>query len=68
VLIDRSCEKLIKDCDKVKLGSEGKVKPKVKDEDTGENYEELGHTSDAMEYLVSEIDICKDHIKKRKAA
>lgn len=53
VIIDHSCEMLIKDCKNVKQGADGgKLKTRVKDETTGQSWEELGHPSDALEYLV----------------
>lgn len=55
ILIDESCEETIKDFDECKLGPKGKVKIRVKDDDTGGTYEPLGHTSDAAEYIVSEV-------------
>lgn len=58
--IDPSCEELIDDLDMVKEGLKGKVKKRITDKETGSQYEEHGHTSDALEYLVSEL--CKEHI------
>jgi hypothetical protein len=61
IVIDPSCENLIKDCEEVKVGPKGKIKAKKKDENTGEKFEEVGHTSDALEYLVTYV--AADHIK-----
>jgi len=61
IIIDPSCTTLIKDLEQVKLGAAGKLKTKVKDEETGEKYEAMGHTGDAMEYEVANI--CVDYIK-----
>lgn len=58
VLIDPSCEELLRDCEYVKLNSAGDGKnPEKKD-----GRETIGHTSDAMEYLVCEL--CKDYLKE----
>lgn len=55
IIIDESCEKTIEDMEQCKLGPKGKVKTRVVDEDTKESYEPYGHTSDALEYIVSEV-------------
>lgn len=55
ILIDPSCKKLIEDMIWLKESVNGKLKKLVKDEETGAKYEELGHTSDALEYLVCEM-------------
>ncbi|AVR47245.1 hypothetical protein C7S20_19415 [Christiangramia fulva] len=55
LVIDPSCEELIHDMTWLKEGIDGKLKKKVKDPETGVIYEELGHTSDALEYLVCEL-------------
>lgn len=60
IIIDEEVDELIEDCEYVKLGPAGKVKEKVKDEDTGAMYEKRGHPTDALEYLVCEA--CKDYI------
>lgn len=52
IIIDESCEKLINDMEYVKLGTEGKLKEREKDDNTGVSYEKNGHTSDALEYLL----------------
>lgn len=49
------CPELVRDLTYLKQGVNGKLKEIVKDENTGVKYEKLGHTSDAMEYLVCEI-------------
>jgi hypothetical protein len=61
IIIDPSCELLIKDFEKVKLGPEGKVKSTKKDDDTGATYQVLGHTSDAAEYEICEV--AREHFK-----
>lgn len=61
IQIDDDCEKLIKDMEEVKEGAKGKVKQLVENKATGEKYQELGHPSDALEYLVSEV--CKEFIE-----
>ncbi len=58
--IDPSCEKTIEDFQNVKNGKNGKVKEYVKDGKTGEKVQMYGHTSDAVEYFVSEE--CKEFI------
>lgn len=58
--IDPSCEKTINDMEQVKLGPLGKIKKLEKDERTGQKFQAVGHTSDALEYFVSEI--CKDFL------
>ncbi len=49
------CPELVRDLTYLKQGVNGKHKEKVKDENTGVYYEKLGHTSDAMEYLICYI-------------
>lgn len=58
--IDEGMEKTINDLEVVKVGAKGKIKTKKVDPVTKKEYEEVGHTSDALEYLVSEV--CKDYI------
>lgn len=55
IIIDESCKYLKEDMQWLKEGLDGKLKEKVKDEETKLTYEKLGHTSDAMEYLVCEL-------------
>lgn len=55
IWIDENMEKTLEDCEHVKLGSSGKIKPMVEDPDTKKKFEKWGHTSDAMECGVSEI-------------
>lgn len=51
--IDPSCERLIEDLSYVLQGPDGgKHKKRVTDPETKVSYEKLGHTSDALEYLV----------------
>lgn len=52
IYIHPDCIELIRDLQYLKLGNNGKHKEYVKDEETGEKYEKLGHTSDALEYLI----------------
>lgn len=60
ILFDESMVNTIKDFETVKLGKDGKIKRKVKDPETQESYEETGHCSDALEYLVAEV--CRDYM------
>lgn len=54
IVISDNCEILIQDMEEVKQAADGsKKKPKKENPDTKEKYEYLGHTSDALEYLVS---------------
>ncbi len=53
IIIDPSCETLIKDIDYVKEAADGtKLKEKAKDEN-GISYEKIGHFSDALDYMVT---------------
>jgi hypothetical protein len=52
LLIDDSCEELIRDLQYLKEGTNGKLKEIVTDKATGRKYEKLGHTSDALEYVI----------------
>lgn len=61
ILIDKDCKELIDDLKNCKQGVKGKLKKRVKNTATGETYEEHGHMSDALEYLVCEI--FRDRIK-----
>ncbi|WP_179022046.1 hypothetical protein [Winogradskyella forsetii] len=54
LIIDPSCEYLISDMQWLKEGIDGKLKEKEKDAETGVTFEKLGHTSDALEYLICE--------------
>lgn len=54
VYIDPSCEKTITDFQWLKEGVDGKLKEKEKDMETGISYEKIGHTSDAIEYMICE--------------
>lgn len=53
----------IEDFESVKIGPQGKHKPRPKDKDTGASFEKVGHETDCVEYCVSEL--FKDRIKKR---
>ena len=55
LIIDKSCKELIKDLWKVQLGIDGKLKVRVNDKQTGLSWEELGHTSDALDYLIVKL-------------
>lgn len=55
IIIDPSCEYLISDMQWLKEGLDGKLKEKDKDPETGVTYEKLGHTSDALEYIICEM-------------
>lgn len=61
LIIDEECKETIRDMEYVKLGVDGKVKEKVKDPNSGMLYEKIGHTSDALEYLVCEL--CKQYLR-----
>lgn len=61
IVIDKSCKTTIKDIEKVKQGMNGKVKKRVTNPETKETYEEYGHPTDALEYLVTEI--FKDYLR-----
>jgi hypothetical protein len=54
IYIDPECKEMIKDLQYLKLGAEGKHKEEVKNAD-GAKYQKLGHTSDALEYMICEI-------------
>lgn len=54
IIIDETCEKTINDFENLKEGPAGKIKKKAKDPITKKDYEEVGHTSDALECMVSE--------------
>lgn len=62
IYFDEDMTETIRDFEYVKLGPEGKVKEKEKDESTGIPYEKIGHTSDAAEYLICEL--FRDYILK----
>jgi hypothetical protein len=52
-IIDPSCKHLITDFEFIKEAPDGgKLKEKVKDSNTGETYEKLGHLCDNWDYLV----------------
>jgi hypothetical protein len=52
-IIDPSCKHLITDFEFIKEAPDGgKLKEKVKDSNTGETYEKLGHMCDNWDYLV----------------
>jgi hypothetical protein len=53
--IDESCVNTIRDMEYLKLGNDGKLKERERDPQTGSTYEKLGHTSDALEYMLCEM-------------
>lgn len=55
LIIDENCKETISDMQWLKEGLDGKLKEQVKDKETNVKYEKLGHTSDALEYLVCEL-------------
>jgi len=55
IIIDPSCTELIADLQWLKEGLDGKLKEYIKDPETGEKYEQYGHTSDAFDYIVCEL-------------
>jgi hypothetical protein len=56
IVIDNKCQKLKNDLLYVKEGQDGgKFKAKKKDKNTGVSYEEYGHTSDCLDYLICEV-------------
>lgn len=55
IFFDSSMTETIKDFSMCKVGLDGKDKTKVKDPNTGVSYEQYGHTSDAVEYLVCKV-------------
>lgn len=54
IMFDTGCTETKRDFQQVKIGIDGKLKEKKKDA-SGATYEELGHTSDAVEYLFASI-------------
>jgi hypothetical protein len=51
--IDPSCKELIKDMEHCKLAADGgKLKVKVKNKKTGQTFEQFGHASDSLSYLI----------------
>lgn len=52
LMVDENCKETIKDLQKLKLGIDGKLKKRVTDKATGLSWEELGHTSDSLEYFI----------------
>lgn len=62
LMIDEDCKQLIKDMTKLKVGVDGKLKKRVKHPKNPDiTYEELGHTSDALEYFV--VKLLEDEFK-----
>lgn len=56
LLIDERCVNTVKDFNFVKRDVDGgKFKQKEKDKITGKQFESLGHTSDTIEYLISQL-------------
>lgn len=53
IYVHPRCKNLIADLSYTKEDSDGtKLKKKVKDSETGKTYEEYGHTSDALDYII----------------
>lgn len=52
IYFDSSCEQTIRDFEFLKQDANGKFKEKEIDKATGKAYEKIGHTSDAVEYLM----------------
>jgi hypothetical protein len=63
VYFDVEMTHTIEDFESVKLGPEGKSKPRPMDKTIGSAYEKVGHETDCAEYVLSEL--FKDRIKKR---
>ena len=56
IYVSAECTEVIRDLEFLKQAPEGgKFKEKERDESTGALYEKIGHTSDALEYLICEI-------------
>lgn len=65
ITIDKRCKNLIRDLEFVKEDATGhKLKEKVKDKNTSQTYEKYGHTSDALDYLCTNIEVVKDIFKR----
>lgn len=65
IIIDKKCKELIRDLEFVKEDATGhKLKEVVKDKNTGQSYEKYGHASDAMDYMLTNMEILKDIFKK----
>jgi hypothetical protein len=65
ILVDRKCKELIRDLEFVKEDATGhKLKEVVKNKDTGQSYEKLGHTSDGMDYILTNITGVKEIFEK----
>jgi len=65
ILIDRKCLETIRDFEYLKEDDTGhKLKERVKDKNTGQNYEKYGHTSDAVDYFVTNIPSIKTMFEK----
>lgn len=52
IVDEENCPNLIKDMEEVKQGPKGKLKARITQD--GETFEAVGHTSDALEYFISE--------------
>lgn len=62
VYFDSQMTHTIEDIESVKIGPQGKHKPRPKDKETGASFEKVGHETDCIEYVLSEL--FKDRIKK----
>lgn len=62
IYISDECVEVIRDFEFLKQSVDGgKFKEKEKDKSTGEMFEKIGHTSDAVEYLICEL--CINYLK-----
>ena len=61
ILIDASCENLIRDCEYLLEGKDGGKHKETEKDANGIEFQKLGHPADAMEYLVCEV--CSEYIK-----
>jgi hypothetical protein len=65
ILVDRKCKELIRDLEFVKEDATGhKLKEVVKNKDTGQSYEKLGHASDSMDYVLTSVSGVKEIFEK----
>lgn len=64
VIFDEEMVNTVKDFETVKLGKDGKIKKRVKDPETGESYESVGHTSDCVDYILAEV--CREYMLRNK--
>ena len=63
IYISDECTETIRDFEFLKQATDGsKFKEKEIDKSTGQSFEKIGHTSDAVEYFICEI--CRDYLKE----